>query len=150
MKISPRKINLFLLAKLPSAFLCGVRLKSISNAICVTSVKYRWINQNPFNSLYFAVQAMASELSTGALVLKKIQESGNKISMLVTHNTGSYSKKAVGRITFTCSDGDLINDAIKKAIETKEGQKITLTSVGIDNEGDEVGKYTYEWSIKAK
>ena len=150
MKISPRKINLFLLAKLPSAFLCGVRLKSISDTKCITSVKYKWINQNPFNSLYFAVQAMASELSTGALVLKKIQESGNKISMLVTHNTGSYSKKAVGRITFTCSDGELINNAIKTAIETKEGQKIILTSIGIDKEGDEVGRFTYEWSIKAK
>jgi len=148
--ISPRKINLFLLAKLPSAFFCGVRLKNISDNKCVTSVKYRWINQNPFNSLYFAVQAMASELSTGALLLKKIQESGNKISMLVTHNTGSYSKKAVGRITFTCTDGGLIDDAIQKSIKTKDGQKVVLTSIGIDKVGDEIGKFTYEWSIKVK
>jgi hypothetical protein len=32
---------------------------------CVATVKHRWINQNPFNSMYFAVQAMAAELSTG-------------------------------------------------------------------------------------
>jgi hypothetical protein len=35
----------------------------------VVSVKHRWINQNPFNSMYFAVQAMAAELATGALVM---------------------------------------------------------------------------------
>ena len=34
-----------------------------------STVKHRWINQNPFNSMYFAVQAMAAELSTGALVM---------------------------------------------------------------------------------
>ena len=150
MKITPSKINLFSLFKIPLNWIAGIRVKSISDTESVVKVKHRWINQNPFNSLYFAVQAMASELSTGALVLKKIQESGNKISMLVTHNTGSYSKKAVGRITFTCSDGELINNAIKTAIETKEGQKIILTSIGIDKEGDEVGRFTYEWSIKAK
>jgi hypothetical protein len=36
------------------------------------------INQNPFNSMYFAVQAMAAELSTGALVMYQIQKSGKK------------------------------------------------------------------------
>jgi hypothetical protein len=29
---------------------------------------------NPFNSMYFAVQAMAAELSTGALVMYQIQK----------------------------------------------------------------------------
>jgi hypothetical protein len=37
-------------------------------------LKHRWINQNPFNSMYFAVQAMAAELATGALVMFQIQK----------------------------------------------------------------------------
>lgn len=150
MKITPRKINAFLLLKLPAAYITGVRLKEITNTLCVTSVKYRWINQNPFKSMYFAVQAMASELSTGALVLKYITESKHGISMLVTKNTGSYSKKAKGRITFTCFDGNLIAKTIAIAIETGEGQVMTLTSVGVDASGDEVSRFTYEWSIKRK
>ena len=150
MKISPTNINLFLIAKLPAAFLCGVRLKSISDNRCVTTAKYRWFNQNPFGSMYFAVQSMASELATGALVLKKIEESGNKTSMLVTHNTGSYLKKVKGRVHFTCLDGQLITDTLQKAYTTKEGQKMLLTVIGVDEEGDEVGKYCYEWSVKIK
>jgi len=150
MNLSPNKINLFLLAKLPAAFISGVRLKSISDTQCVTSAKYRWLNQNPFGSMYFAVQAMASELATGALVLNKIKESGNKVSMLVTHNTGSYFKKVKGRVHFTCKDGQLISKTLQKAFDTKEGQKMTLTVIGVDAVGDEVGKYTYEWSVKVK
>lgn len=150
MKITPGKINTFLLLKLPAAYFCGVRVKAITDLSCIATVKHKWINQNPFKSLYFAVQAMASELSTGALVMKKIKEQPEEISMLVTQNTGSYFKKAKGRIKFECNDGLLIQETIKQAIVSKEGQKMTLTSIGIDEEGDEVGRFTYEWSIKVK
>ncbi len=67
MEVSSQKLNSFLMFKLPSAWLCGVRVEKIDANHCETRVKHRWINQNPFNSLYFAVQAMAAELSTGAL-----------------------------------------------------------------------------------
>ena len=150
MKLSPRKINSFLLLKLPAAFLSGVRAKQLTDTLCVTTVKHRWINQNPFNSMYFAVQAMASELSTGALVLSEISKSNHKISMLVTQNSGSYSKKATGRITFTCFDGSIISDTIKKAIETGQGQEMILTSVGVNEQGEEVSRFTYQWSVKKK
>ncbi|MFN3640594.1 MAG: DUF4442 domain-containing protein, partial [Flavobacterium sp.] len=68
MSISTTKLHAFLFIKLPSAFWCGVRVKRISEKECVVTVKHRWFNQNPFKSMYFAVQAMAAELSTGALV----------------------------------------------------------------------------------
>jgi len=150
MTLSPRKINLFLLVKLPAAFITGVRLKSITNHKCVTTAKYRWLNQNPFGSMYFAVQAMASELATGALVLNKIKESGNKTSMLVTHNTGAYFKKVKGRVFFSCEDGNLIDATLQKAFDTKEGQKMILKVTGVDEEGDKVSEFTYEWSVKVK
>ncbi|HAV55307.1 MAG TPA: thioesterase, partial [Aequorivita sp.] len=86
MKLSPSKINTFLLFKLPSAYFTGVRVKSISETTCITTVKHRWINQNPFKSIFWAVQGMAAELSTGAMVMAKIKESNKNISMLVANN----------------------------------------------------------------
>ena len=68
MGISAKKLNHSVMFKLPSAWLCGVRVKAISKTDCSVGVKHKWINQNPFKSMYFAVQAMAAELSTGALV----------------------------------------------------------------------------------
>ena len=122
MEFSPTKLNTFLFLKLPSAFFCGVRVKSISIEKCVATVKYRWLNQNPFNSMYFAVQAMAAELTTGALVMYQIKKSGKHISMLVANNKGNYSKKAIGRITFTCNEGHAIEEAIQKTIASGEGE----------------------------
>lgn len=150
MEFSPPKLNLFLLFKLPSAFFCGVRVKSISADYCVATVKHRWLNQNPFNSMYFAVQAMAAELTTGALVMYQIKKSGKEISMLVANNKGNYTKKAKGRITFTCNQGHLIEDAIQKTISTGEGETIWLKSIGVDEKGDQVSEMDFEWSVRLK
>lgn len=150
MKLSPKKINAFLLAKLPSAYITGVRVKSMSKTNCVTTVKYRWLNQNPFKSIFWAVQGMAAELSTGALVMATIKASGENISMLVASNKASFLKKAKGRIYFECVDGDLIVETIKRAIDTKEGQTCWMRSEGKDKAGDVVSIFEFEWTIKVR
>jgi len=136
--------------KLPSAYFCGVRVKEITDDSCITTVKYKWINQNPFNSMFWAVQGMAAELSTGALVMLKIKASGKRISMLVANNNGTFIKKAIGRITFSCNEGHLIDNAIAKAVETGEGQTIWMKSIGVNSEGVEVSSFNFEWTIKVK
>jgi hypothetical protein len=150
MEFTPLKLNIFLFFKLPSAFWSGVRVKSISKEQCVVTVKHRWFNQNPFKSMYFAVQAMAAELTTGALVMMQIKKSGKNISMLVANNNSNFSKKATGRITFTCNDGHLIEEAIKQTIATGEGQTIWMKSVGVNEKREQVSEMNFEWSIKLK
>lgn len=150
MKFTPSKLNTFLFFKLPSAFWSGVRVQKIDSSQCVATVTHRWINQNPFNSMYFAVQAMAAELTTGALVMLHIKLSKRQVSMLVTQNKSFFSKKARGKITFSCLEGNLIEDAIQKAIETGEGQTLWLKSRGVDTQGDLVSEMEFQWSIKVK
>ena len=150
MEETVKKINRFLMFKLPSAYLCGVKVKDLTNDKAVVTVTHKWINQNPFKSMYFAVQSMAAELSTGALVINKIEECGSPISMLVTNHKGSFTKKAIGKIRFVCEDGNLINEVLKKAIKTGEGQTVVMKSIGIDEEGEQVSIYEFEWSLKLK
>ncbi len=150
MKFTPSKLNTFMFFKLPSAFWCGVRVKSITENKCVVTVKHGWFNQNPFNSMYFAVQAMAAEFTTGALVMFQIKQSGKNVSMLVANNKSSFTKKATGRIIFTCNQGDLIKTTIQKAIDTMEGQTVWLTSIGVNNKGEQVSEMQFEWTVKVR
>lgn len=150
MKLTPSKLNTFSMLKLPSAYLCGVRVKYLEDEKCEVTVKHRWMNQNPFKSMFWAVQGMAAELSTGALMIGKIQESGKRISMLVTSNNATFTKKATGRIVFTCNDGHLIDEALQKTIETGEGQTVWMKSVGVNEDGVEVSTFNFEWSVKVK
>ncbi len=150
MKFTPRKINYFLLFKLPSAFLTGIRVLTITEEHSTVKLKHKWINQNPFKSIFWAVQGMAAELSTGILVMREIDNSKRRISMLVTNMNATFSKKATGRIHFECHQGKLIKEIIQIAIDTKEAQTIMLTSEGINEDGVSVSKFEFEWSIKLK
>jgi len=92
----------------------------------------------------------AAELTTGALVMTKIRHSGKNISMLVANNNASFTKKAIGRITFQCKEGKKVDEAIEKAIATGEGQTLWMHATGTNAEGVEVSSFNFEWTIKVK
>lgn len=150
MTFTPAKINFFNALKLPLAFLGGVRVKSISDTEVVVSIKHRWMNQNPFSSMFWAAQGMAAEMPTGVLVMKAIKDSKRKVSMLVTHQEADFFKKATGSILFSCKGGNQIREAIQKSIKTGEGQVIVLTSEGKNKEGVVVSRFQFHWSLRVK
>ncbi|MDT7832934.1 DUF4442 domain-containing protein [Flavobacteriaceae bacterium S356] len=150
MQITPRKINTFMLFKLPLAYIGGVRVKKISETDCIVKIKHRWLNQNPFKSMFWAAQGMAAEMTTGVLVMKNIAASNRKVSMLVTNQKGTFTKKATGRIQFVCKDGNKVADAIQRSIDTGEGQTITMLAEGINEEQISVSSFEFEWSLKVK
>jgi len=150
MLLTSSKLNTLLIFKLPIAYISGVRSRYITEEQSKVSVRHRWINQNPFRSMYFAVQAMAAELSTAALVIYHIRKSKQNISMLIISNKADFSKKATGKIIFTCDDGNKIKEAIQKAIQTKEGQTCWMKSIGTNQNSEQVSEFDFQWTIKIK
>ena len=150
MAVSISKFNTFTFFKLPSAWWCGVRLRYIDQQKAIVTVKHKWFNQNPFNSMFWAVQGMAAELSTGAMMIDQINATGKKISMLVANNKANFTKKATGKITFTCEDGHLIKEALEKTIATGEGQTVWMKSIGVNTDGVVVSTFEFEWTVKLK
>jgi Domain of unknown function (DUF4442) len=143
------KYNFFLLTKLPMAFLAGLKIASLSSENAVVSVRFKWLNQNPFKSIYFAVLSMAAELSTGILAFGHIYKT-SPVSMLVVKVEGEFYKKAVGTIKFTCNNGNDIKMAIEQTLQTGEGKTIIAESIGVNSSGEMVAKFLFTWSFKAK
>jgi hypothetical protein len=147
---NPVLFNLFLMGQLPMGFIAGLKVKKTDLEECQITVPYRWMNQNPFRSTYFAVLSMAAEMSTGMLALMMTKDSKPSVSMLVTHLEADFVKKATGITTFSCSEGKQINDAIEKAIITGEGQTYNATSIGTSKTGEVEAKFLIQWSFKAR
>ncbi len=146
----PLKYRLFLLSRLPLVFFTGIRIREINTTHSIVSVKYKWLNQNPFHSLYFAVLAMAAELSTGALCMGFIYKRKPAVSMLVVNFKAEFFKKAIGTILFKCEDGELIHQTIENAIASGEGQSIECVSTGYNEKNEVVAVFKITWSFKAK
>jgi len=144
------KFRFFLLLKMPIAWIAGMRLDRMDHQSCTASMPYRWLSQNPFRSIYFATQAMAAELSTGALAMAAITGTRPAVSMLITTMTAQYSKKATQRVTYTCNQGDAITEAVNRAIASGEGEEVTVESIGTMADGTEVSRFSFTWSFKAR
>jgi hypothetical protein len=138
-----------MLFKLPAAWLTGVRLSLINEGKCEVKVRFKWINQNPYRSMFWAVQAMAAELTTGMLLTKSIQDSNSDISMLLVSNKSSFYKKAVGKITFVCDEGEIAKQLINSTIKNTTS-KAWFKAKGYDEAGDQVSEFDFEWSCKKR
>ena len=74
------KFRFFTAMTMPAAWFAGLRMDEIDDKICTTSLPGGWRTQNPFKTMYWAVQGMGAELATGAVPFA-ISRSGPKTVM---------------------------------------------------------------------
>jgi hypothetical protein len=147
---NPFLFKLFLFLKLPMAFLAGIKLKELSDNRAVLQMKYKYLNKNPFGSIYFACLSMAGELASGMLAASIAFTSHPNLSMLVVGVKINFTKKAVGTILFECNQGKEISSTIQKCILTGESQTIDTFTVAKNEEGVVVADFLIKWSFRAK
>lgn len=147
---NPIKFRFFLFQQLPAAFFAGLRIAQFDAESCTVKIRYSWFSKNPFKSIYFAVEAMAAEMCSGMLAFGQVYKRNPKISMLVVKMEVNFIKKATGTVLFSCEDGDAIQAAIDKAIQTGEGQTIVCLSKGKNSANETVAEFFITWSFKAK
>ena len=144
---SPLRFKLWSFWKFPASRFAGLRIDKLDSESCVISVPGGWRTQNPFNSMYWAVQGMGAELSTGGYALAVVKSLGVKTRTLVAAQKSTFNKKARGRITFTCEDGELARSAVEESIQTGNSVSVELKSEGRDSEGDIVSEWSFQWSF---
>ena len=88
--LSPIKLRLFMLQKLPMAWLAGLRLTQLTPEEATVTVRFKYLTKNPFRSIYFACLAMAAELASGILAMMHVQ-AGSPVSMLVTKMEADFT-----------------------------------------------------------
>jgi hypothetical protein len=146
----PVKQRMFLFSKLPAAYFAGVRVRELDEKKCLVTVPYKWLSQNPFRSTYFACLSMAAEMSTGALAMAHLYKINPPVSMLVVKVDSEYFKKAIGRTSFVCEDGELFQKAIEETIATGEARIVKAKSIGKNKDGEIVTEFYITWSFKSK
>ena len=147
---NPISFGFFLFTKLPAAFFAGLRIHYFDDRKCVVRIRYSWFSQNPFQSIYFAVEAMAAEMTCGMLAFAQVYQRDPKISMLVVGTQANFLKKATGTILFSSEDGLAIQEAIQETIATGEGKTVICKTVGTNSKGEVVAEFNFTWSFKAK
>lgn len=148
--VSTPKFWWYLLTSLPMGWIAGLRVRSVSETECTTSVPFKWLTKNPFKSVYFAVQCMAAELSTAVPCLIAIQGHKPSIAFIIVDMKAQFHKKAIDRVYFNCTDSENAFDAVEKCIQTKEPQLATFKTTGKMKDGTVVAEFEFTWSFKQR
>ncbi len=143
-------VTLWMWKTLPLAAFAGLRVVRLDEAACAVRLPGGWRTQNPFRSTYFAAQAMAAEMSTGAPALVLLQDAPASVAMLVVGLRARYGKKLVGPGTFAFEDVAGMKAAVERAAASDEPQALTARSTGRDAAGDVVAEFEVDWSFKRR
>ena len=142
--------TLWLWKTLPLAAFAGLRVVRLDGDGCSVRLPGGWRTQNPFRSTYFAAQAMAAEMSTGAPALVLTADAPTSVAMLVVKLNATYAKKVVGTSVFAFEDVAGMRAAVARAAASGEPEIFVARSVGRDAAGDVGSEFEITWSFRRR
>jgi Domain of unknown function (DUF4442) len=135
---------------LPLAAFAGMRVVSLDEASCTVALPGGWRTQNPFRSTYFAAQAMAAEMSTGAPAMVLLAGAPASVAMLVTGFRASYKMKITGESLYTFPDVAAMRGVIEQAAGADEPRVFVARTTARDRGGDVCSEFEVDWSFKRR
>ncbi len=148
--LNPGKLRFFMMSQLPMGLLAGLVIRHLNDQQTVVSVPFKWINKNPFRSIYFAVQSMAAEMSTATGCMLAVHKQKPSVAFIIVDMEARFLKKATDRVFFTCEENQKAFDAVARCLETGEATQATLRTLGKMADGTLVAEFTFTWSFKPR
>lgn len=148
--LNPWIFRFFAFFKVPAGWMAGMKIVQLDAAKCTTTIPFKFFNKNPFKSTYFAVQSMAAELSTASLVLINLEGLSPSVAYIITDVEMNFSKKATGKVWYTCENGEQVQQAVEACIQTKESSVVKLKTIGKMKDGTVVSTFHFTWSMKQR
>ena len=148
--LSPWGFRSYLLARLPLAAFAGLRLRRLDDQACTVELPGGWRTRNPFGSTYFAAQAMAAEMSTGAPALVLTRAAGVSIALILTGLTATFSKRVTGTALFVFEDVAGLRAVVEGVAAHGGSATYTGRSTGRTADGTVAAEFTITWSFKRR
>ena len=142
-------IAAFMAMKMPAGAFVGLRVESVNNDRTVVSVPGGRRTQNPFGTMYWAVQGMAAELATAVIPTCISRSTAMKLRMFVVGTEATFGRKAYGRCYFTCDDTKKVIAAFDQSLQTGQSVDCELTVTGRDADQEIVSEWVFRWNFLA-
>jgi hypothetical protein len=121
---------------------------------CVVKIPLNWITRRrDIHAMYLGTLCMGADVAAGLIAFQLVTERKARISFIFKDIRGEFLKRAEGDVVFTNADGPLIQDLVRRALDTGERQEATvhITATVPSKLGDEpVAKFELTLSVKKK
>ena len=148
--LRPWSFRAYLWANLPLAACAGLSLRRLDEAGCAVALPGGWRTQNPFRSTYFAAQAMAAEMSTGAPAMVFVRAAPASVAMILRGIEAVFTKKIQGPSLFTFDDVAGLAAVVSRAAASGDSESYVGRSLGHGPDGQPAAEFRVTWSFKRR
>lgn len=135
-------------------WLASPKILELTPDRCVVRVPLNWrTRRKDIRAMYLGTLCMGADVAAGLIAFQLVAEKKIKVSFIFKDIKGEFLKRAEGDVLFTNNDGPLIQDLIRRALETGERQEATVhvTATVPKKLGDEpVARFELTLSVKRR
>jgi uncharacterized protein DUF4442 len=121
---------------------------------CIVRVPLNWITRRKdIRAMYLGTLCMGADVAAGLIAFQSVAEKKQRINFIFKDMKANFLKRAEGEVWFTNNDGPVIQDLIRRALESGERQEATVhVAATVPSKlGDEpVATFELTLSIKKK
>lgn len=139
--------NVFLL------FFVKPRVLEVNERRCVVRIPLNWRTKNHLRSMYVGVLCIGADVAGGLISFHLMQEKKANFSFVFKDLHCRFLKRAEGDVHFTNEDGAVIQDLVRRTLETGERQEavVHVTATVPSKLGDEpVAEFEMTLSLKRR
>jgi len=140
--------NVFLL------WLVRPKILELSAERCVVKIPLNWITRRrDIRAMYLGTLCMGGDVAAGLIAFHLVAQKKARVNFIFKDLHAEFLKRAEGDVVFTNVDGPLIQDLVRRALESDERQEATVnvTATVPAKLGEEpVAKFSLTLSVKRK
>lgn len=139
--------NVFLL------WLTRPRILELSPERCVLRIPLNFITRRrDIRAMYLGTLCMGADVAAALIAFQLVREKNARVSFIFKDLKAEFLKRAEGAVVFTNDDGPVVQDLVRRALESDERHEAAIHVVAtVPDVGDEpVAKFELTLSVKRK
>jgi acyl-coenzyme A thioesterase PaaI-like protein len=102
------------------------RILEVNENRCEVVLPLNWRTRNHLRSMYFGALCIGADVSGGLIAFHLASKQKAKISFVFKDMKADFLKRAEDDVHFVCADGALIQELVRRAMESGERQEATV------------------------
>ncbi|MFY9552970.1 MAG: DUF4442 domain-containing protein [Thermoanaerobaculia bacterium] len=123
------KLRLWTLSRIPLLFFLRPSVVEVNAQKCVIRIPLSRRSRNHLGSMYFGALCAGADLAGALLAMRRIEESGRRVSLIFKDVHARFTKRAEGDVLFSCEDGEAIGELVARAVASGEREERTVRVV---------------------
>jgi len=135
-------------------WLASPKIVELSADRCVVRIPLNWrTRRRDIHAMYLGTLCMGADVAAGLIAFSLVRERKLNVSFVFKDIKGEFLKRAEGDVVFTNNDGPVIQELMRRTIETGERQEATVHVIATvpSKLGDEpVARFELTLSLKRR